>query len=63
MSYVILAIVSLVIGFGFGFLVFRNNSCKIIEIDKIIKEGDFSSATVQKIADVISGECKKDCGC
>jgi Holliday junction resolvase-like predicted endonuclease len=65
MSYFIVAVVFAIIGFVGCFLIYRNNACKIGEIDKIIKEGDFSAATVQKINDVITGECKpKDgCGC
>ena len=48
-----------------GFLIYRNNFVKIGKIAEIIKQGDFSAATVQKINDVITGECKpKDgCGC
>ena len=64
MSYVILAIICLAAGFVAGFLVNRNNACKIKKVEEIIKSGDFSAATVQKINDVITGECKKDdCGC
>lgn len=66
MSYIIVAVVFAVIGFVACFFVYRNNLCKIGKIDEIIKQGDFSAATVQKINDVITGECKpkdecKDC--
>jgi hypothetical protein len=59
MSYIIVAVIFFVIGFGGCFLVYRNNMCKIGKIDEIIKEGDFSAATVQRINDVIKG--KEDC--
>ena len=60
MSYVILGIICLAAGFVAGFQVNRNNATKIGKIDQIIKEGDFSAATVQRINDVITGK-KDDC--
>lgn len=59
MSYLIVAVVFAVLGFVGCFLIYRNNNVKIGKIDQIIKEGDFSAATVQRINDVIKG--KEDC--
>lgn len=64
MSYIIVAVIFFVIGFGGCFLVYRNNMCKIAEIDEIISKGKLDVDTLKKIEEVIKGECKKnDCGC